>query len=81
MQLRDSRSKIDAAWSNWNRVARSGLSTDGGMFLRNPCQGVVSIDLLTTASIAFERLYALAILGHRRREIINIAVTRHPTAE
>lgn len=41
----------------------------------------MSIDLLTTPTITFERLYALVVLRHLRREIVHIAVTRHPTAE
>jgi len=50
-------------------------------FLRNHADAIVSIDLLTVPTIAFEQLYVLVILRHLRREIVRVAVTRHPTAE
>ncbi|MGH9806376.1 MAG: integrase core domain-containing protein, partial [Terriglobia bacterium] len=50
-------------------------------FLRNHRDGIVSIDLLTAPTIGFEQLYAFVILKHLRREIVRIAVTKHPTAE
>jgi transposase InsO family protein len=63
-------------------VKHRGASSQGWRtFLRNHRDGIVSVDLLTTPTIAFERLYAFVILRHLRREIVRIAVTRHPTAE
>jgi transposase InsO family protein len=63
-------------------VRRSGGSSQGWRtFLRNHGDGIVSIDLLTAPTIAFERLYAFVILRHLRREIVRIVVTKHPTAE
>ena len=63
-------------------VRRSGGSSQGWKtFLHNHREGIVSIDLLTAPTIGFERLYAFVILRHLRREIIRIAVTKHPTAE
>lgn len=62
-------------------IRRSGGSSQGWRtFLRNHRDGIVSIDLLTTPTIGFERLYAFVILRHLRREIVRIAVTKHPTA-
>jgi transposase InsO family protein len=46
-----------------------------------PCDGIVSVDLLTAPTIGFKRLYAFVIVRHLRREIVRIAVTKHPTAE
>ena len=60
---------------------RGGSSQSCRTFLHNHREGIVSVDLLTTPTIAFERLYAFVILRQLRREIVGIAVTRHPTAE
>jgi transposase InsO family protein len=63
-------------------VRRSGGSSQGWRtFLHNHRDGIVSVDLLTAPTIGFERLYAFVILRHLRREIVRIAVTKHPTAE
>ncbi len=50
-------------------------------FLRNHMEGIASIDLFVVPTIAFEQLFALLVLGHRRRRLLWIAVTRNPTAE
>jgi transposase InsO family protein len=50
-------------------------------FLRNHIEGVASIDLFVVPTIAFEQLFAFLILGHSRRRLLWIAVTRNPTAE
>jgi hypothetical protein len=39
------------------------------------------IDLFVVPTIAFEQLFAFLVLGHRRRQLLWIAVTRNPTAE
>lgn len=63
-------------------VKRRGRPSQGWRtFLRNHRDGIVSVDLLTVPTIGFERLYAFVILRHLRREIVRIAVTKHPTAE
>lgn len=66
-----------------NYMPRRGRGSPQGWrtFLRNHADGIVSLDLLTIPTINFERLYALVILKHLRREIIRISVTRHPTSE
>jgi hypothetical protein len=50
-------------------------------FLCNHMEGIASIDLFVVPTIAFEQLFAFLVLGHRRRQLLWIAVTRNPTAE
>jgi Integrase core domain len=50
-------------------------------FLRNHTDGIASIDLFVVPTIAFEQLFAFFVLGHGRRQLLWIAVTRNPTAE
>src|SRR5467141_3988321 len=50
-------------------------------FLRNHADGIASIDLFVVPTIAFEQLFAFLVLGHGRRQLLWIAVTRNPTAE
>ena len=66
-----------------NYLPRRGRGSPQGWrtFLRNHADAIVSLDLLTIPTIDFERLYALVILKHLRREIVRISVTGHPTSE
>jgi hypothetical protein len=50
-------------------------------FLCNHMEGIASIDLFVVPTIAFEQLFAFLVLGHRRRQLLWIVVTRNPTAE
>ena len=50
-------------------------------FLRNHAEGIASIDLFVVPTIAFGQLFAFLVLGHGRRRLLWIAVTRNPTAE
>jgi hypothetical protein len=50
-------------------------------FLRNHMEGIASIDLFVVPTIAFEQLFAFLVLGHGRRRLLWIGVTRNPTAE
>jgi len=50
-------------------------------FLRNNAQAIAAIDLCVIPTLTFDRLFALLILGHRRRQLLWIEVTRDPTAE
>jgi hypothetical protein len=50
-------------------------------FLRNHTDGIASIDLFVVPTIAFEQLFAFLVLGHGRRQLLWIAVTRNPTAQ
>jgi transposase InsO family protein len=58
-----------------------GSSQGWKTFIQNHLAGVAAIDLLVVPTIAFEQLYVLVVLKLVRREIVRIAVTRHPTAE
>src|SRR5437764_8395502 len=49
--------------------------------LRNHMEGIASVDLFVVPTIAFEQLFAFLVLGHGRRQLLWIAVTRNPTAE
>jgi transposase InsO family protein len=59
-------------------------SSGGGQswktFLRNHAKEIVAIDMLTIPTLTFECLYAFVVLGHGRRAILHVEVTKHPTA-
>ena len=50
-------------------------------FLRNHADGIASMDLFVVPTISFQLLYGVLILQHRRRVIVWLGVTAHPTAE
>src|SRR5437588_12630389 len=50
-------------------------------FLHNHADGIASMDLFVVPTISFRLLYGFVILQHRRREILWLGVTAHPTAE
>jgi hypothetical protein len=50
-------------------------------FLRNHAHAIAAIDLCVVPTVTFERLFAFLIVGHDRRWLLWIEVTRHPTAE
>ena len=50
-------------------------------FLRNHADAITAIDLCVVHTATFERLFALVVIGHGRRQFLWFAVTRHPTAE
>ena len=50
-------------------------------FLRNHADGIASMDLFVVPTISFQLLYGFLILQHRRRVIVWLGVTAHPTAE
>lgn len=50
-------------------------------FLHNHADGIASVDFLIVPTIGFKLLFAFVILGHRRRKLLHIGVTDHPTAE
>lgn len=51
------------------------------MFLGNHVHAIAAIDLCIVPTVTFERLFAFPIVGHDRRRLLWIEVTRHPTAE
>jgi hypothetical protein len=50
-------------------------------FLRNHAQAIAAIDLCVVPTLTFDRLFAVLVLGHGRRQLVWFEVTRHPTAE
>src|SRR5438309_7216574 len=50
-------------------------------FFRNQAQAIAAIDLFVVPTLTFERLFAVLVLGHDRRQLLWFEVTRHPTAE
>src|SRR5437016_2198096 len=50
-------------------------------FLRNHTDGIASMDLFVVPTISFRLLYGFLILQHRRRVLLWLGVTAHPTAE
>lgn len=50
-------------------------------FLRNHADAIAAIDLCIVPTVTFERLFAFLIVGHDRRRVLRVEVTRHPTAE
>jgi transposase InsO family protein len=64
-------------------MARRGRPPSQGWktFLRNHADGIVAMDLFVVPTISFGLLYGLLIMGHRRRQILWLGVTAHPTAE
>jgi len=50
-------------------------------FLRNHTEGVASMDLFVVPTISFRLLYKLLVLQHRRRVIVWIGATAHPSTE
>ena len=50
-------------------------------FLQNHAQARAAIDLCVVPTVTFDRLFAFLVLGHGRRQLLWVEVTRHPTAE
>jgi Integrase core domain len=48
---------------------------------RDHAQAIAAIDPCVVPTLTFDRLFAFLILGHGRRQLLRIEVTRHPTAE
>ena len=50
-------------------------------FLLNHADAIAAIDLCMVHTATFDRLFALIVIGHGRRQLLWFAVTQHPTAE
>jgi hypothetical protein len=50
-------------------------------FLRNHADAIAAIDLWVSPTVTFDRLFAFLVVGHGRRQLFCLEVTRHPTAE
>lgn len=57
---------------------------DGGpswrTFLANELDGIAAMDLMTIPTVTFDQLYALVFLSLRRRRLVFVTATSHPTA-
>ena len=50
-------------------------------FLQNHAEAIAAIDMCIVPTLTFDLLFAFLVLGHGRRQLLWIEVTRHPTAE
>jgi len=50
-------------------------------FLRNHAEAVAAIDMCVVPTLTFDLLFVFLVLGHSRRQLLWLEVTRHPTAE
>src|ERR1043166_2315930 len=50
-------------------------------FLRNHAEAIAAIDMCVVPTVTFERLFAFLVMGHGRRQLLWVEVTRYPTAE
>ena len=60
----------------WATLARSGLH-----FLQNHREAIVALDFFTVPTLTFQLLYCFFVIEHSRRKILDLQLTRHPTAE
>lgn len=49
-------------------------------FLRNHREAVAGMDFFTVPTVTFRLLYCFFVIGHGRRRILHVNVTRHPSA-
>ncbi len=49
-------------------------------FLKNHREAIVAMDFFTVPTITFGMLYCFFVIGHDRRRILHVNVTRHPTS-
>jgi putative transposase len=49
-------------------------------FLANHVEQIMAADFLVVPTVTYRLLFVLVILAHRRRDVVHIAVTAHPTA-
>jgi putative transposase len=49
-------------------------------FLRNHREAIAAMDFFTVPTITFRVLYCFFVIGHARRRILHVNVTRHPTS-
>src|SRR5260370_14771887 len=72
------RNRADECGQVYGQEARTTVARKS--FLRNHADGIAAIDLFVVPTISFRLLYGLLIVGHRRRQIVWLGVTAHPTA-
>ncbi len=50
------------------------------VFLRNHREAIAAMDFFTVPTISFGVLYCFFVIGHERRRILHLNVTKHPTS-
>ena len=50
------------------------------VFLRNHREAIAAMDFFTVPTIMFGVLYCFFVIGHNRRRILHVNVTKHPTS-
>ena len=67
--------------SRYMKRGRRPPSQSWKTFLHNHANAIAAIDLCIVPTVTFERLFAFLVVGHGRRRLLWVEVTRHPTAE
>jgi transposase InsO family protein len=67
--------------SRYVKPGRKPPSQSWKTFLCNHANAIAAIDLCVIPTVRFERLFAFLVVGHGRRQLLWIEVTRYPTAE
>jgi transposase InsO family protein len=67
--------------SRYMKPGRKPPSQSWKTFLCNHANAIAAIDLCVIPTVRFERLFAFLVVGHGRRQLLWIEVTRYPTAE
>jgi transposase InsO family protein len=67
--------------SRYMKRGRRPPSQSWKTFLHNHGNAIAAIDLCIVPTVTFERLFAFLVVGHDRRQLLWVEVTRHPTAE
>jgi putative transposase len=49
-------------------------------FLRNHREAIAAMDFFTVPTVTFSLLYCFFVIGHDRRRVLHLNVTRHPTS-
>jgi putative transposase len=62
-------------------VLRRPPSQSWRTFLQNHAKDIWAVDLFTVQTLTLRTLYAIVFIGHDRRRIVHVNVTRHPTAQ
>ncbi len=75
---------IEIAESTVAKYMQRAKDRGGGQswrtFLVNELDGIAAMDLMTVPTVKFDQLYALVILSLRRRRLVFVTATNHPTA-
>jgi len=67
--------------SRYMKRGRRPPSQSWKTFLHNHAHEIAAIDMCIVPTVTFERLFAFLVVGHDRRQLLWIEVTKQPTAE